>query len=203
MLSPRNADRAADLAARYPTVRVAADNNKIGKADNPADAITLPGKRRGVPRPAFTEAVAGRLLRAARDHAKPIVKWGTRFGALGLIPLGPGGRVTFEGYFTNGFNDGLITASEAGTRIAFGREASSWVSTGQNMPISAEQVTQVFGQGNVRSLGGKFNLSPESASSGLASLLPALIDHLTPQGRLDSEVPLSASFNALRGRFNV
>src|SRR5262245_11191275 len=43
------------------------------------------------------------------------------FGGLGLIPLGTEGRMTFEGYFTNGFNDGLITASEAGTRIAFGR----------------------------------------------------------------------------------
>jgi len=43
------------------------------------------------------------------------------FGALGLIPLPFDGRMTFEGYLTNGFNDGLITASEAGTRIAFGR----------------------------------------------------------------------------------
>jgi hypothetical protein len=43
------------------------------------------------------------------------------FGALGLIPLGTTNRLTFESYFTNGFSDGLITASEAGTRIAFGR----------------------------------------------------------------------------------
>ena len=98
---------------------------------------------------------------------------------------------------------GLAGLLEQFTSAGFGREASSWVSTGQNMPISAEQVTQVFGQGNVRSLGEKFNLSPESASSGLASLLPALIDHLTPQGQLDSEAPLSASLNAVRGRFNV
>ena len=43
------------------------------------------------------------------------------FGALGVIPLGANGRMTFESYLTNGFSDGLITDSEAGTRIAFGR----------------------------------------------------------------------------------
>ena len=66
-----------------------------------------------------------------------------------------------------------------------------------------EQIAQVLGQANVRELGAKFNLSQESASSGLASLLPALIDHLTPKGQIDSETPLSGSLNALRGRFNV
>jgi len=56
-------------------LRVAADNNKIGKTDNPANAITLPGKREGLPRPAFTEHEAGILLSAARHHTDPLVKW--------------------------------------------------------------------------------------------------------------------------------
>jgi uncharacterized protein YidB (DUF937 family) len=77
------------------------------------------------------------------------------------------------------------------------------VSTGQNLPLSAEQLAQVLGQGNVRTLGEQFNLSQESASSGLASLLPALIDHLTPKGQVDPETPLSASLSALRGRYTV
>lgn len=67
-------------------LRTAADNIKIKKTDNPADAITLPGKRDGTPRPAFSEEIARKLLLAARNHALPIVRWGTRFGAdLGLI----------------------------------------------------------------------------------------------------------------------
>ena len=43
------------------------------------------------------------------------------FGAFGQIPLMTSGRVTYEVYATNGFHDGLITESEDGTRIAFGR----------------------------------------------------------------------------------
>jgi uncharacterized protein YidB (DUF937 family) len=102
-----------------------------------------------------------------------------------------------------GHPGGLAGLLQQFTSAGLGREASSWVSTGQNLPISAEQIAQVLGVGNVRELGEKFNLSQESASSGLASLLPALVDHLTPKGQLDTETPLSASLSALRGRFNV
>lgn len=43
------------------------------------------------------------------------------FGALGQLSLGSGGRLTYEAYLTNGFGDGLIQNSEAGTRIPLGR----------------------------------------------------------------------------------
>ena len=102
-----------------------------------------------------------------------------------------------------GHPGGLAGLVQQFTDAGLGREASSWVSTGQNMPISAEQLSQVLGQGNVRTLGETFNVSPESASSGLASLLPALIDHLTPKGQVDAETPLTSSLSALHGRFNV
>ncbi|MDA1081158.1 MAG: hypothetical protein O2973_05680 [Gemmatimonadetes bacterium] len=43
------------------------------------------------------------------------------FGALGQFRVGSGGRVTYEVYATNGFNDGLITNAEDGTRLPLGR----------------------------------------------------------------------------------
>ncbi|MGQ0650606.1 MAG: hypothetical protein ACT4P7_23955 [Gemmatimonadaceae bacterium] len=42
-------------------------------------------------------------------------------GALGRVPVGRRGRVTWELYATNGFHDGLISASEEGTRVPLGR----------------------------------------------------------------------------------
>jgi hypothetical protein len=42
-------------------------------------------------------------------------------GALGQFGLGRTGRLTYEIYATNGFDDGLITSSEDGTRIPLGR----------------------------------------------------------------------------------
>ena len=43
------------------------------------------------------------------------------FGILGQVSAGRQGRVTWEAYLTNGFHDGLITASTEGTRIPLGR----------------------------------------------------------------------------------
>ncbi|HEY9230370.1 MAG TPA: hypothetical protein VIP11_27205 [Gemmatimonadaceae bacterium] len=43
------------------------------------------------------------------------------FGVFGQVPVTRIGRFTYESYVTNGFSDGLITASEDGTRIALGR----------------------------------------------------------------------------------
>ena len=43
------------------------------------------------------------------------------FGVLGQFGFARTGRFTYELYATNGFHDGLITDSEAGTRIALGR----------------------------------------------------------------------------------
>jgi hypothetical protein len=42
-------------------------------------------------------------------------------GAFGQVPLGRGARVTYEAYLTNGFHEGLINDSEAGTRVPLGR----------------------------------------------------------------------------------
>jgi hypothetical protein len=43
------------------------------------------------------------------------------FGVLGQVPAGRQGRVTYEAYLTNGFNDGIIRESSEGTRIPLGR----------------------------------------------------------------------------------
>jgi len=43
------------------------------------------------------------------------------FGAFGYVPVRGVGRVTYEAYLTNGFHDGMIVNSEAGTRIPLGR----------------------------------------------------------------------------------
>jgi uncharacterized protein YidB (DUF937 family) len=61
---------------------------------------------------------------------------------------------------------------------------SSWVSTGQNLPISADQLQHVLGSQQVSELAAKAGISPDAAGSHLASLLPMLIDKLTPNGQL-------------------
>jgi uncharacterized protein YidB (DUF937 family) len=62
--------------------------------------------------------------------------------------------------------------------------AASWVGTGQNLPISADQIQHVLGSTQVQALAAKAGISPEVTSSQLAQLLPTLVDKLTPNGQV-------------------
>lgn len=66
----------------------------------------------------------------------------------------------------------------------FGSTISSWISTGQNLPISGEQLQNVLGSAKVQELAGKAGVSPEMLQSGLAKLLPMVIDKMTPDGKI-------------------
>ena len=65
-----------------------------------------------------------------------------------------------------------------------GSVASSWVGTGENMPISADQIHQVLGSDQVKALAAKVGVSPDQASSAIAQLLPGIVDKLTPNGEV-------------------
>src|SRR5882724_10047486 len=61
---------------------------------------------------------------------------------------------------------------------------SSWVSTGQNLPISSDQIQHVLGCEQIKELAAKAGISPDAAGSHLAQFLPMLVDKLTPNGQL-------------------
>ncbi len=63
---------------------------------------------------------------------------------------------------------------------------NSWVSTGQNLPVSAQQIKQGLGGDLLNQVSSKAGLSPDAASSQLAGLLPDLIDKLTPNGKIEA-----------------
>jgi uncharacterized protein YidB (DUF937 family) len=62
---------------------------------------------------------------------------------------------------------------------------SSWVSTGQNKPISGDQIQSVLGSQQVQALAAKIGVDPSQASQLLAQFLPKVIDGLTPNGQVD------------------
>ena len=75
----------------------------------------------------------------------------------------------------------------------------SWISTGENLPVSAEQLTQVLGGGQVEQLSQQAGLSASQGSSVLAQLLPLLIDRLTPDGKVPQQSQLAeAGVNLLK-----
>lgn len=101
----------------------------------------------------------------------------------------------------NNNQGGLQGLIEQFSKAGLGQQAQSWVSTGQNMPISAEQIMQVLGGqgGQLSQLTQQFGLSNAQAAGGLADLLPSVVDHLTPNGAIQNDV-LSQGLEMLRGK---
>jgi uncharacterized protein YidB (DUF937 family) len=63
-----------------------------------------------------------------------------------------------------------------------GGTVRSWVGTGANQPITAEQIHQAFGSDAVKQLAAKLGMTPEDLAAKLSSTLPQAIDKLTPGG---------------------
>lgn len=82
---------------------------------------------------------------------------------------------------------GLVQTFE---RQGLGHLAASWVGTGQNLPISADQIHQALGASQVSQFAAQAGIAPESAAATLAQFLPTVIDKLTPHGQVQSGQPL-------------
>jgi uncharacterized protein YidB (DUF937 family) len=79
---------------------------------------------------------------------------------------------------------GLLKTLEQG---GLGEAAKSWVSTGQNLPVSADQIQSSLGGSLLPGLAAQLGVTPQEASGSLAQYLPQIIDHLTPNGQLPQQ----------------
>ena len=77
----------------------------------------------------------------------------------------------------------------------------SWVSTGQNLPVSSDQMKQGLGSDVITQLATKAGLNPELVSSQLTTLLPGLIDKLTPEGKIPNSGLLEQGLNLFKGNW--
>lgn len=92
---------------------------------------------------------------------------------------------------------GLIQAFQ---KNGLGEIVNSWVSTGKNLPISPQQIQQGLGGDLLKQLAVQAGLSPDAAGNQLASLLPGLVDKLTPDGKLPDTTLIEQGLNLLRGK---
>jgi uncharacterized protein YidB (DUF937 family) len=107
--------------------------------------------------------------------------------ALSLINNHPGGL------------QGLIAQF---THAGLGEQVQSWVSTGANLPVSAQQVMQALGGqgGHLQQLAEQFGLSHDQVAGGLAEMLPSVVDQLTPNGSIQHDT-VAQGLAMLKGRW--
>jgi uncharacterized protein YidB (DUF937 family) len=68
-------------------------------------------------------------------------------------------------------------------QAGLGDVMGSWVGSGQNQPISGDQLSRVLGPDAISGLAEKLGMSSDAAAGQLSSILPGLIDQLTPHGQ--------------------
>ena len=91
-------------------------------------------------------------------------------------------QVALEMFNQNGGLTGILDKFKQG---GLAEQAASWVGKGENMPISAEQISSVLGNGAIAEMAAKFGIDPDTLSSQIAEHLPTVVDKLTPDGEVN------------------
>lgn len=124
----------------------------------------------------------------------------------GQVAVALGGQTTAGGQDLMGVIGNLINNPQMGGLQGLvqsfhdkglGAVVSSWVGTGANLPISADQLTSVLGHGALQEMAQKVGLPVEGLSAQLSSLLPQVIDKITPNGSLPEGDLLSKGMGLL------
>ena len=93
------------------------------------------------------------------------------------------------GFIKSGGLDGLLSNfRQAGME----KEAASWVGTGENEPISAQQVEQAVPAEKIDEVASELGVSHEEAAVVLAEVLPGVVNAVTPKGEVPSTEELAA-----------
>lgn len=84
------------------------------------------------------------------------------------------------GSILGGLNDliGKLTAGGAAPQV------NSWIGPGSNQPIQPGQLSSALGQTTLDELAARSGMSQQELLNQLATALPQLVHHLTPNGRM-------------------
>ena len=84
----------------------------------------------------------------------------------------------------NGGQGGLSAIVAKLQQAGLGDQVKSWIGTGQNLPISAQQLQEVLGSDTVKQLAARFGIPVDQLSTVLAQVLPKAVDQASPKGTL-------------------
>lgn len=103
---------------------------------------------------------------------------------------------------------GLISAPQNGGFTGFfdrfrtadlGDKVSSWITSGDNKPISGEELESALGTENFNLAAKNAGVDQKTASSAMAFMVPQVVDKLTPDGEVPDEKSLLAILRGYSG----
>ena len=115
----------------------------------------------------------------------------------GDSPAAQGGLLGKLGGLFGGASAGSVLSGGLGDLVdrfkqaGRGETADSWVRTGPNQPLRADQLQQAIGPDVLATLQQQTGLSQDELLARLTRELPNAVDQLTPHGRLPTEAEAS------------
>ena len=127
------------------------------------------------------DSVLGAVMGATQNQTQD--NTGGLGGIIGALANNPQLIQAISGMLANdGSHGGLGGLVSKFQQAGLGDVIGSWVGSGENKPISGDQITQALGPDTISDLASKFGLNTGDTAGTLSSILPGLIDKLTPQG---------------------
>jgi uncharacterized protein YidB (DUF937 family) len=131
------------------------------------------------------DQLAGQVMGSLGAQKQDAVPQGALLGSLmGMIESSGGLPALLEKMKDSGLSD----------------QVASWIGTGENQPVSGDQIKDALGADQVQEIASKAGIEPEHASTGMAQLLPQIIDQLTPNGQVPQNELLAQGMSMLKNK---
>lgn len=106
-------------------------------------------------------------------------------------PSPSGTTTSADGGLLGGLGGLLDRLKDAG----HGNTADSWVGTGQNRPIQANDLGNALGPPVIREIAQRAGMSEQDVVKQLSAALPGIVDKLTPNGQVPPQNQLASIFS--------
>ncbi|MBZ9998506.1 MULTISPECIES: YidB family protein [unclassified Mesorhizobium] len=108
------------------------------------------------------------------------------------VPAEPSETTAGDGGLLGGLGGLLDKLKNSG----HGNVADSWVGTGQNQPINANDLGNAIGPQVIREIAQRTGLDEQELLKQLSAALPGIVDKLTPNGQVPQQHQVASAFNS-------
>ncbi|CDX11303.1 conserved hypothetical protein [Mesorhizobium sp. ORS 3324] len=106
-------------------------------------------------------------------------------------PAPPPAGTSADGGLLGGLGGLLDKLRDAG----HGNVADSWVGTGPNQPINANDLGSAIGPQVIREIAQRTGMNEQELLQQLSTALPGIVDKLTPNGQIPQQHQVASAFN--------
>jgi uncharacterized protein YidB (DUF937 family) len=117
--------------------------------------------------------------------------------AMGQQSEHAGALTAIMGYINSPQVGGIAGLQKMFQQGGLGEVFSSWVSSGQNLPVSADALENVLHSGALQQAAQSAGIEPNQLTGMMSTLLPHLVDKLTPNGQIPDASALQSMLRGL------